>query len=283
MIFKKNKKTSEFDEQFEKNHKKTLEFEEHKKVFDEYMNANADDSEYYNYEYFDSCLNDCFYSIYHSIDDIKDIFIVNSALKQIPISLDVVKKVYNIDDSYIDDRINTIFPELKTKMNNNIKEHPQVPVLFFPGEFRNMAPFYSDIIMRIDLYLETKRNQNKLLKELKDNKMIYKIFDNQQLLFLLNTFSVKDALIISSNLDLLDIDEDEVNNIYPHNDDYFADLFIGTNMAYVTDNLKDRISKISEMNIDNSLFDYQGLNEEYQDLEERINDTKEYLFSKKRR
>ena len=116
-----------------------------------------------------------------------------------------------------------------------------------------------------------------------DNEIISSIISNPAVLVLLNYFSVKESLILASNLDLLSIDEDIIHQIYTFNESDFRNIFESINITYIEDLLTKRIEKLNNIEIETSFFDYQELSDQYEDLLNRINDTKKYLSGTKKR
>ena len=130
---------------------------------------------------------------------------------------------------------------------------------------------------------EVKRNQKKIRTDLGDNEIISSIISNPAVLVLLNYFSVKESLILASNLDLLSIDEDIIHQIYTFNENDFRNIFESVNITYIEDLLTKRIEKLNNIEMETSFFDYQELSDKYEDLLNRINDTKKYLSGTKKR
>ena len=130
---------------------------------------------------------------------------------------------------------------------------------------------------------KVKRNQKKIRTDLGDNEIISSIISNPAVLVLLNYFSVKESLILASNLDLLSIDEDIIHQIYTFNENDFRNIFESVNITYIEDLLTKRIKKLNNIEMETSFFDYQELSDKYEDLLNRINDTKKYLSGTKKR
>ena len=128
-----------------------------------------------------------------------------------------------------------------------------------------------------------KKNQKKIRTDLGDNEIISSIISNPAVLVLLNYFSVKESLILASNLDLLSIDEDIIHQIYTFNENDFRNIFESVNITYIEDLLTKRIEKLNNIEMETSFFDYQELSDKYEDLLNRINDTKKYLSGTKKR
>lgn len=248
------------------------EFKEEMDKFSEYINS------------FELVGDECFWFIYRSVKkNIKDTLIIASYLKQIELPFEEIKKVYSIDDEYIENIINNEIPSLRVKAYKRLKgELPNETVAFFPGFHNNFEPVYIELIDRIEYLFEVKRNQKKIRTDLGDNEIISSIINNPAVLVLLNYLSVKDALIVASNLDLLDIDEEVINQIYSFNENDFRMIFDSVNTDYIKDMLIKRIEKLKNIEMETSFFDYQELLEQYEDLLNRINDTKEYYSNKRR-
>ena len=229
--------------------------------------------------------DECFWFIYRNMKkDIKDTFIIASYLRQIEVPLEEIKKVYSLDDEYIENLINNEIPSLRVKAYKRLKEElPNETVAFFPGFHNNFEPLYIELIDRIEYLFEVKKNQRKIRTDLGDNEIISSIISNPAVLVLLNYFSVKGSLILASNLDLLSIDEDIIHQIYTFNEGDFRNIFESVNITYIEDLLTKRIEKLNNIEIETSFFDYQELSDQYEDLLNRINDTKKYLSGTKKR
>lgn len=229
--------------------------------------------------------DECFNFIYRNMKkDIKDTLIIASYLRQIEVPLEEIKKVYSLDDRYIENLISNEIPALRVKAYNRLNnELPNGTVPFFPGLQNNFEPLYIEFIDRIDYLFEVKRNQNKLQNELGSTDVISSMLKNPSVLVLLNYFSVKESLIIASNLDLLNFDEDIIHQIYTFNESDFRNIFESISITYLEDLLTKRIEKLYNIQMETSFFDYQELLEYYEDLLNRIADTKKYLFGSKKR
>lgn len=228
--------------------------------------------------------DECFMFMYRNIKNVKDTLIVASFLRQIEIPIEEIKKVYLVNDEYIENVISNLIPPLRVNAYKRLKEElPNQKVAFFPGWHNNFEPLYVELIDRIEYFFEVIRNQQKIKKELGNNEITLKVLNNASLLVLLNYFSVKEALIIASNLNLLDIDEDDIQKVYPFNEDYFMQLLSSNNTTYISELLNKRIEKLRNIEPETSFLDYYELAEEYEDLLSRINDTKQYLSGIKKR
>jgi hypothetical protein len=60
-------------------------------------------------------------------------------------------------------------------------------------------------------------------------------------------------------------------------------LLNSNNTTYISELLNKRIEKLRSIEMETSFFDYYGLANQYEDLLERINDTKQYLSGIKKR
>lgn len=229
--------------------------------------------------------DECFWFIYRNMKkDIKDTLIIASYLRQIEVPLEEIKKVYSLDDEYIENLISNEIPSLRVKAYKRLKEElPNETVAFFPGFHNNFEPLYIELIDRIEYLFEVKKNQKKIRTDLGDNEIISSIISNPAVLVLLNYFSVKESLILASNLDLLSIDEDIIHQIYTFNENDFRNIFESVNITYIEDLLTKRIEKLNNIEMETSFFDYQELSDKYEDLLNRINDTKKYLSGTKKR
>ena len=226
-----------------------------------------------------------FWFIYRNMKkDIKDTLIVASYLRQIEVPLEEIKKVYSLDDEYIENIIYNEIPSLRVKAYKRLKEElPNETVAFFPGFHNNFEPLYIELIDRIEYLFEVKRNQKKIRTDLGDNEIISSIINNPTVLVLLNYFSVKESLILASNLDLLSIDEDIIHQIYTFNENDFRKIFDSVNITNTEDLLTKRIEKLNNIEMKTSFIDYQELSDQYEDLLNRIDDTKKYLSGIKKR
>lgn len=250
-----------------------------------YQNFNEELNKFKEYDSLSEILFDeCFMFMYRNIKNMRDTLIVASVLRQIEVPIEEIKKIYLIDDEYIENIISNLIPSLRVKAYKRLKEElPNQTVAFFPGFHYNFEPLYVELIDRIEYFFEVRRNQQKIKKELANNEITHKFLNNASLLVLLNYFSLKEALIVSSNLNLLDIDEDEIQKIYPFNEDYFKQLLYSSNITYITDLLNKRIEKLRSIEMETSFFDYHGLSEQYDDLLNRIDDTKQYFSRMEKR
>ena len=228
--------------------------------------------------------DECFMFMYRNIKNMRDTLIVASFLRQIEVPIEEIKNVYRIDDEYIENIISNLIPSLLAKVYKRLEEElPNQTVAFFPGFHNNFEPLYIELIDRIEYLFEVRRNQQKIKKDLGNNEIVHQVLNNSSLLILLNYFSVKEALIVASNLNLLDIDEDKIQKIYPFDEDYFIQLLYSNNTTYISELLNKRIEKLRSIEIETSFFDYYGLADQYEDLLGRINDTKQYLSGIKKR
>ena len=139
------------------------------------------------------------------------------------------------------------------------------------------------MIDRIDYLFEVRRNQKKIRSKLSNNKIIDKIIDNSSLLLLLNYFSVQESLVIATNLDVLNVTEEDLQQVYTFNEDDFRRLFDSINISYIKDLLAKRIEKLKGIELETSFLDYEKLIEDYEDLLNRIDDTQKYFYSTKKR
>lgn len=238
------------------------------------------------YDYFDLpgelTFDECFMFIYRNIKDLKDSLIIASTLRQIEPTVEDVMKAYSISEDYVNNVVNEIIPKLRVLSYKKLEELPNDKVAFFPDFHNNFEPLYKDLIDRIEYLFEVRRNIQKLFSELNEKKYYSSLINNSSFLFLLNYLSVKDGLIIATSLNIIDIDEEEVQDVYPHEPEYFENIF-NTNIAFIESSLSERITKLENIDIETSHFDYEGLCNQYKDLEQRINDTMDYLRDKPKR
>ena len=239
-----------------------------------------------DYDYFDLSgeltFDECFMFIYRNIKNLKDSLIIASTLRQIEPTIDVVMEAYSVNEDYVNRVISEKIPQLRVLAYKRLEGLPNEEVAFFPGFHNNFEPLYKDLIDRIEYLFEVRRNNQKLFSELNGNDYYLRLANNNTFLFLLNYLSVKDALIIATSLDVVDIDDDEVQTMYPHNADYFENVF-NNNIALIRSSLSERITKLENTELEKSHFDYIGLCNRYKDLDQRIKDTIEYLRDKPKR
>ena len=264
----KNTKVSNKEQQ--QNNKKRLSYTELKNE----LNQNFPD-----FDFSELAFNECFHFICKNTDNLKDAIIVSVILRQIEPTIKDIKLAYSVDNQYINNLINNKLPELKVLAYKRLKEIPNEQVAFFPGFYNNFEPLYIELISRIEYIFEVKRNVQKLLSEKKINNYAPQLINNSSLLYLLNYLSVKDSLIVASLLDIIDLDEDTITNIYPFEDYYLEEIF-DKNISMIKSELYQRIQKLKNIEIETSYFDYNNLYNQYKDLYERINDTLDYIKNK---
>lgn len=244
------------------------------------------DEKFSEYDYFnldgELMTDECFSFIYRNIKDLKDSLIIASTLRQIEPTIEEVMEAYSVNEEYINRIVSEKIPQLRVLAYKRLEELPNEEVLFLPGFHNNFEPLYKDLIDRMDYLFEVKRNTQKLFSELNGSDFYSRLSNNSSFLFLLNYLSVKDALIIATSLDVIDIDDEEVQNIYPHGVEYFENI-INKNIALIKIDLSERITKLENTELEISYFDYMGLCNQYKDLEQRISDTTNYLRDKSKR
>ncbi len=272
-IFRIKKENKKYSKEIEDKYKKFIsDKEDIEKRFEDYV------------EVYDVSENDGFMFMYRNCKDMKDTLIIASYLNQINIPLKEIKKSYSINDEYIDNLVNNLIPQLKINAYKYLDEIiPNAPKPFGWDNTKYLNSVYKELIDRIDYFFEIRRNQNKIKKSIKNEKLLQNIINNKELLVFLNYYSVKDALIVSSNLNLLDFDDEEVQKIYPYDQNYLKSLFEGQSIILIQELLKERIEILKNIDIGLSCFNYEELLEEYEDILNRINDTKEYLFGFKKK
>ncbi len=222
--------------------------------------------------------NDIFSLIYRKLDNIQDTIIICSYLKEMNIPMDIIKEVYSVDDEYINNLLSNTLPSIRVDAYKRLRDEiPNIKVLFFPDMKPNLEPLYIDFLDRLEYIFEVRRNQRKLRKELYGKDILPKLINNSSLLAILNYFSVKESIILASNLDLLDIDEEEIQKLYPHTEEDFKKIFSSSNITSLVDLLSKRIEKLANIDEELSYFDYEGLLESCDDLFYRIEDTREYF------
>ena len=226
-----------------------------------------------------------FLFMYKNILNIKDTMIVASYLRQVEVPLDEIKRVYFLSDEYINNIITNIVPELRVKANKMITETiPNIPDSFGWNNGPGFILIYSEFVDRIEYLFEVARNQKKIQNEINNEKIVNKIKNNSAILVLLNYFSLKESLIIAINLGLVDeFVSDEINKIYIFSEDDFNDLLNSSDIGLLKDLLLKRIDKLKSIEPETSYLDYKELGQEYENLLNAINDSKEYISSIKNR
>ena len=227
--------------------------------------------------------DECFWFTYKSLKDIKSTFIILSYLRQIEAPIEEIKSIYGVDDNYIQNLVIHEMPLLRVKAYRRLQKIPKGITDFSKEWHPTLAPSLKELIDRLEYLIEVSKNQNKIKSELGDNIISQSILNNPSVLVLLNHFSLKDTLIISTNLDLLDVDEDVIYELYPFTESDFRELFKSSSIDDTTFVLNKRIKKLKAVKPNTSFFNYQELLDNYQDLLERITDTKEYLSNLKQR
>lgn len=228
-------------------------------------------------------LDECFVYIYRYLKNLKDSLIISSILKQIEISLEDIISAYNLDEGYVNKLVADKLPELRVLLYKEIEDLPNKKG-FFGTDFNieHYSALYQNLINRIEYFFETKRNINQILKVIKNEQHQSKLINNRSFLFLLNYFSIKDSLIIASSLDIIDIDEDEISNMY-HYDEQYIENILNNHLDQIYNDLKERIQKLNNLDQETNNFEYQKLSTDYQDLLERIDDTLEYINNQHKR
>ena len=232
-----------------------------------------------DYNWIHLAFDECFVFIYRNIGNLKDTLIISSILRQIEPTIKDVQLAYLIDNQYVNNLITNKLPELRVLAYRKIDECPNEQVLFFPDFHNDFGPLYSEFVGRIEYIFEVRRNTIKILSEEKIDKYVQKLTNNGALLFLLNYLSIKDSLIMASLLNIIDVDEDIIFEIYPFEDYYLEEIF-DKNISIIKGELFERIKKLEVIEPETSYFDYDDLCNQYKDLYERINDTLSYLDNK---
>lgn len=236
-----------------------------------------------DYDSFDKlaflAFDECWYFIYKNIKDFKDTLIIASTLRQIEPTVEEVMKAYSLNEDYIKHVVSEKIPQLRLLAYKRLEELSNEDVAFFPGFHNNYEPLYKNLIVRMDYLFEVKRNTQKLFSELNGNGYCLSLANNSSFLFLLNYLSVMDALIVASSLDVIDIDDEEVQTMYPHETEYFQNIF-NNNISLINNSLSERITNLENTELETSHFDYIGLCDQYKDLKQRIDDTIDYLKDK---
>ena len=231
---------------------------------------------------FDDLAFSDFTFIYAIVEDLKVAFVVASYIKEIDLNLSEIMEVYNLDIDYIDNVLSENLPKLRVEAHKRLKNAPNEKNVFFPDIKIDNTRRYKEFIDRVEYFFDIRRNTKKVLNEINDSEFAYTLLTNKSFMFLLNYLSLKDALILSLNLNIVDTDEDTINKYFNYNDDDFEKVF-NKSITEVKTNLEKQIKKLdifikrNEEDVVEYYFDYYGLLNEYKDLLERINDTKDYL------
>lgn len=245
------------------------------------------DEKFGDYDYKDIqnelLFDECFIYIYHYLKNLKDSLIIASTLKQIEISLEDIITTYNLDEEYVNKLVANKLPELRVLLYKEIEDLPNKKG-FFGTDFniKHYGLLYQNLIDHIEYFFETKRNTNQILKVIKNEQHQLKLINNPSFIFLLNYFSVKDSLIVASSLDIIDIDEDEISNMYDY-DERYTENILNNHLDEIYNDLKERIQKLNNLDQETNNFEYQKLSADYQDLLERIDDTLKYINNQHKR
>lgn len=268
--------------QDETNNQEKNQISSNKKIINE-LEEKFGDYDYLNLEIQELFFDERFIFIYRYLKNLKDSLIIASTLKQIGISLQDVTSAYSLDEEYVNKIIAEKLPELRVALYKEIEDLPNKKTLFEKDfNIEHYTPLYQELIDRIEYFFETKRNTNQVLKAIKNEQHQSKLINNSSFLFLLNYFSIKDSLIIASSLDIIEIDEDEITNMYHHDEQYTENL-LKNNFNQIYNDLKERIKKLNNIEPETSYFEYQELSNQYQDLLERIEDTHKYINNSHKR
>ena len=228
--------------------------------------------------------SDGFLFIHRHLKDLQKTLIISSLIKEGDIPLDVVKDVYGLTDEYIDGVIDEEFPIIRAEAYRYLKNvAPKIKYAFFPDVETHEVAKFKELTDRMELISELRKNAKKIKKEFGNSILSNILQNNISLLEFLNHFDVKDSLNIVSNLGLLNSLEDElIQGIYNFEENEFKELLDSKRMKYVESNLKEKINKFGhiEISLDDIYLDYDALIENYNDILERINQTKEYVFSR---
>ncbi len=230
---------------------------------------------------FDELVFNDFTFIYKIVKDLKSAFIIASYIKEINLDLNEIMEAYNLDIDYIDNVLSENLPKLRVEAYKRLKNAPNEKCIFPDIKIDNTKR-YKEFIDRIEYFFDIRRNTKKIFNEINDEEFAYTLLTNKSFMFLLNYLSLKDALILSLNLNIVDMDEDTINKYFDYNDNDFENVF-NKSITEIKTNLEKQIKKLdifikkNEEDVIEYYFDYYGLLNEYKDLLERINDTKDYL------
>ena len=271
------KRKNTYDKQNESNNEENNQMISYNSFVDE-INEKFDNYDYFNLQN-ELSFDECFVFIYRYVKDVKDSLIIASILKQIEVSLEDIISTYSLEEEYVNKIISEKIPELRVALYKEIEELPNKKGLFGTDfNIEHYTPIYQELIDRIEYFFETKRNTNQILKVIKNEHQQSKLINNPSFLFLLNYLSMKDSLIIASSLDIIDLEEDEISNIYPYDNQYVENI-LKEKLNQIYDELSERIKKINSIEPETSYFEYEKLSTQYQDLLERIEDTLKYINS----
>lgn len=241
------------------------------------------DDKFPDYNVFDSFgFDECFIFIYKNIKDLKDTLIIAAVLRQIEVPIEEVAEAYNVNEEYVNNVIQEQIPHLRVLANKRLESLPNKEYAFFPGMHPDFDPLYKELIARMDYLFEIRRNTKKFLTEMNGNPYYSHLTSNSAFLFLLNYLSSKDALIVASSLNILDLDEDDIQRLYPFDTEYFENV-LNRCVNLMRSELQDRIEALEKTELETSYFDYPELCSEYKDLLQRIDDTLAYLKDKPKR
>ena len=93
---------------------------------------------------------------------------------------------------------------------------------------------------------------------------------------------MKDSLLTALSLDIIDIEEDEISNLY-HYEERYVENILKEKLNQIYQELSERINKINNIEPETSFFSYEELATQYQDLLERIEDTLKYINNSSRK
>lgn len=240
------------------------------------------DNKFPDYDFGELAFDECFHLIYNNIDNVKDIIIISSFLRQIEPSIEVIKSIYSVDEEYINRLLWNKLPLLRILAYDKCDNQQNNEVVFFPGFHNDFKASYGELANRIEYFFEIKRNTKKLLLDTNIKSFIDSIKNNSSFLFLLNYLSVKDSLLLASSLNIIDIDEDKLYDTYSFNENFLENIF-DRYIFEIKDELNKRIQYYESIEIETSYFDYRTLCNDYKDLMNRIDDTLDYLKSTNRK
>lgn len=223
--------------------------------------------------------DECFSFMYRNIKDLQNTLIIAAVLRQIEVPIEEVAEAYGVTEEYVSNVIQEQIPRLRVLANQRLESLPNEEYAFFPGMRPNFEPLYKELIARMDYLFEVRRNTKKLLTEI---PYFPSLTRNSAFLFLLNYLPARDALIVASSLNILDLDEDAIQRLYPFDTEYFESV-LNRCVNLMRKELQERIGALEETELETSYFDYPELCSEYKDLLQRIDDTLAYLKNKPKR
>ena len=261
--------------------KSRQEYEKFEKEIEEDFGDNDDErfDEYYNII---NELGDDFYLfIYRSVGNLKDSLIVASFIREIDENVEDIQRIYKLDDKYVDEVLTNNLPIIRQKAYDDMEYDRTHAPMFFSDLKGYRQDYYKELTERIEYFFEIRRNNKKLEKENFDKDLLKILKNSRELNYLLNFLSVKDSLLIAYELNLIDLGDYEISDIYDYEQEYIDTLLKEKSKNIIKD-LEERIQDADKKNEKfYNDFDYGQLANMYIDIENRIEDTLDYFENKK--